>query len=150
MSVALTGNDTTILQGRILNDLADGDAVNLDFPNNLVESKVGKNGNTIYAFNSTGKVVTVTIRTLAGSDDDKFLNAQMNEYINDVAAYILLEGEFIKRVGDGLGNVNNIVYKVEGGVVQKFPNAKENVEGDIEQSVSIWQILFANADRSVS
>ena len=155
MSVALTGKDTVSIGPgtgtlRIFSDFADGDVVNLDFPNNLVEAKTGKNGNTIYALNTTGKVATVTARVLRGSADDKFLNAQMNEYLLDPAAYYLLEGEFIKRIGDGLGNVSADVYRLSGGIVQKLPNARDNVEGDTETSVSIWQMVFANADRSIS
>jgi hypothetical protein len=56
----------------------------------------------------------------------------------------------IKRIGDGTGNVTNDVYKVNGGVVQKIPVVKENVEGDTEQSVSIYLIMFANTERSLS
>ncbi len=155
MSVSLTGKDTLSIGAtagvlRIFADFADGDVATLDFPNNLLETKTGKNGNTIYALNSTGKVATLIIRVLRGSSDDKFLNAQMNEFLLDVAAYTLMEGEFIKRVGDGLGNVTNDVYRVSGGAVQKLPNAKDNVEGDTETSVTIWQIVFANTDRSIS
>ena len=153
--VSLTGNDTIAIGAsgaalRILADLADGDTAVMDFPNNLVEAKVGKNGNTIYAFNASGKVATLAIRILLGSPDDKFLNAEMNLYLADPAAYPLLAGEFIKRVGDGTGAVANIVYKIDGGVVQKMVPAKENVEGDTEQSVGVYTILFANNDRSIT
>jgi len=155
MSVSLTGKDTISigsrgLAPRILVDLADGDTGALDFPNNLVEAKTGKNGNTIYAFNSTGVVGTLMIRTLRGSADDKYLNGEMNRYKRDPAAYTLLDGEIIKRVGDGTGKVTNDVYTLDGGIVQKMPNVKENVEGDTEQAVTIWQILFANSDRSLT
>lgn len=153
--VSLTGKDTVALGAtgaalRIFADFGDGDTVNLDFPNNLVESKTGKNGNTIYAFNATGQVVAMTIRVLRGSPDDKFLNAEMNLFLADPAAYPLLAGEFIKRIGDGTGAVVNDVYKVAGGVVQKIPTVKENVEGDTEQAITIYQILFANTERSIS
>ena len=153
--VSLTGNDTVAIGAtgaalRIFADFGDGDTVNLDFPNNLVEAKTGKNGNTIYAFNATGQVVAVLIRVLRGSPDDKFLNAEMNLYLADPAAYPLLAGEFIKRIGDGAGNVINDVYKIAGGIVQKIPTVKENVEGDTEQAITIYQILFANTERSIT
>lgn len=153
--VSLTGKDTQQIGSRglalrVLADLADGDAGNLDFPNNLVEVKTGKNGNTIYAFNATGKVCTYTARVLRGSADDKYFNAQMNLYLKDPAAYVLLDGEFIKRAGDGQGNVVSDVYRVSGGIPQKMPNAKENVEGDTEQAVTVWQIAFANTERSLT
>lgn len=153
--VSLTGADTQQIGSRglalrILADLADGDTGSLDFPNNLLEVKTGKNGNTIYAFNATGKVCTYTTRVLRGSADDKYLNAQMNLYLRDPAAYVLLDGEFIKRAGDGQGNVTHDIYRVGGGAVQKMPNAKENVEGDTEQAVTVYQIIFANTERSLT
>lgn len=151
MSVALTGNDTTILDdSRIMSDLGNGDCVALDFPNNLVEATTGKNGNTLYAFNATGKTVTATIRVIAGSADDKYLNSRMREYLNDQATFILFTGEFIKRVGDGQGNVNDIIYTLAGGVIQKVPNAKDNQAGDNEQSVSVYQIVFGNSERAIA
>ena len=155
MSVSLTGGDTITIGARggaprILVDLADGDTGVLDFPNNLVEAKVGKNGNTIYAYNSMGATGTLTIRVLRGSADDKFLNSEMNRYKLDPSAYTLLDGEVIKRIGDGLGNISNDVYIMSGGIIQKMPAAKENVEGDIEQAITTWQIIFANADRGLT
>lgn len=148
MSVSLTGKDSITLDGiRTLADFADGDVCNLEFPNNIVEAKVGKNGNAIYAFNSTGKTVNATLRILRGSADDKYLNSRLREYLNDQAAFVLIEGEFIKRAGDGQGNVSNDVYKLNGGVIQKIPGTKDNIEGDTEQSVSIYNIVFANTDR---
>jgi len=148
-SVSLTGKDTTIMNDRIFGDFGDGDCVNLEFPNNLVEAKVGKNGNSIYAFNASGRLVNVKCRVLLGSSDDKYLNSEMTRYINDPASYTLLLGEFIKRVGDGAGNVTNITYKVDGGIVQKVPGAKENVSGDTEQALAEYTIVFANTDRSL-
>lgn len=155
MSVSLTGNDTIAVGTRgatlrILVDLADADTGVLEFPNNLVEAKTGKNGNTIYAFNSTGKVVTLTLRIMRGTTDDKYLNGEMNSFLNDPASYVLLDGEVVKRVGDGQGNITNDVYSLDGGIIQKMPAAKENVEGDTEQAITIWQIIFANSNRGLT
>jgi hypothetical protein len=150
MSVSLTGNDTLIIDTRIMKDLANGDTCVLDFPNNLMEAKVGKNGNAIFAFNSTGQTVNNKLRVIRGSADDKYLNSRLNEYLNDPPGFVLMKGEFIKRVGDGAGNITNEIYKVNGGIPQKFPSAKENVEGDIEQAVAEWNIVFVNADRILS
>lgn len=147
MSVALTGKDTTIIDTRRLTDQATGDCVLIDAPNNLVELKQGKNGNAIYAYNATGKQVNVTLRVIRGTADDKYLAARMQEYINDPAAFVLISGEFIKRSGDGAGNITNEVYTMSGGIIQKMPGGKENVEGDTEQAVSIYVIVFSNADR---
>ena len=149
-SVALTGNDTTIINETVLSDLADGDCVNLEIPNNIVDVKVGKNGNAIYAYNATGLQINVTIRLVAGSSDDKTLQSEMASYKNDPASYTLLAGEFIKRVGDGSGNTTSIVYLLKGGIIQKVVPTKENVGGDTEQAVSVYTLVFTNSSRTLS
>ena len=148
--VSLTGEDVQVIDSRPITDFADGDTTNIDFPNNLVEVKTGKNGNTIYGRNRPGENATVTIRLLVGSSDDKYMNGRMAEYKADPASFPLISSEFIKRVGDGEGAVTNVIYKFTGGVIQKIPNTKENVEGDTEQSVVIWQMVFANAERIIA
>lgn len=155
MSVVLTGEDTHAigsigLAPRVLADFGDGDVATLDFPNNLVEAKTGKNGNTIYSFNASGKICTYIVRVLIGSDDDKFFNSEMNKYFLNPASYVLLGGEFVKKAGDGKGNITNILYSFDGGIIQKMPNTKDNVGGDTEQNIAIWQIIFANTNRAIS
>lgn len=150
MSVALTGNDAAVTDGQVFNDFADGDTVVIDFANNVVETKKGKNGNAIYAANAQGELATATYRLIAGSKDDKYMNSRLAEYRNDSAGFVLMAGEFTKRVGDGSGNVTNITYNLEGGVIQKIPGTKENIEGDTEQAVSIWVVAFARGKRTVA
>lgn len=146
---SLTGNDTIIVDSRIMRDFSDGDTVVLEFPNNLSENKSGKNGNMIIAYNASGKTVNATLRVLRGSGDDKYLNARLQEYINDPSGFIFVEAEFVKRTGDGQGNITAEVYKLEGGTFQKVPGTKENVSGDTEQAVSTYVITFANSTRSL-
>jgi len=146
---SLTGKDTIIINERVLVDFADGDVVNLSFPNELMAVKTGKNGNSIYAYNESGKQVDVELRVLTGSDDDKFLNSLLRKMKQDPALFILLTGEFVKRVGDGSGNINNIKYTMDGGVFSQDVDSKENVEGDTEQAIAIYRLKFTNAPRSI-
>lgn len=150
MSVSLTGNDSSIIDDRIFKDFGDGDVVNLEFPNNLVEGKVGKNGNVIFAFNATGNQVIATMRVLRGSPDDKFLNSKLILYKQDPPSFVLMKAEYVKNVGDGQGNVTKDIYKLNAGIVQKMVSAKDNVEGDTEVAISIYTIFFANTDRILS
>ena len=155
MSVSLTGKDTTILsklgaQDRIMKDFGDGDVVNIDIPNNLVELKAGKDNNAIIAYNAQGKVTTVTMRVLMGSADDKFLNSEITSYLNNRPGYVLLSGEFTKKVGDGKGNITNKTWKFSNGIIQKYPTGKENVDGDTEQALSIYQLIFAQLDNIIA
>lgn len=149
-TVSLTGQDTVIINDRIFNDLADGDAGMLDYPNELAVLKTGKNGNSIYAFNEMGKQCDLTIRVVRGSEDDKFLNNLHTQMQANFSGFVLMIGEFIKKVGDGLGNVSNDTYILSGGIFTKGIASKTNAEGDTEQSVSVYSIKFANAPRVVS
>jgi hypothetical protein len=148
-TVSLTGADTVIIAGQVLLDFADADNCLLEYPNDLVATKVGKNGNSIYALNTMGLLVDVTLRLIRGSDDDKFMDQFVADTKQDFAGFELLDGTFTKRVGDGQGNITNDTYILSGGVIKKQVAAKSNVEGDTEQSISIYHLTFANADRAI-
>lgn len=148
-AVSLTGKDNILIDSQLITDGANADVSVLEFPEELVTPKIGKNGNTIYAFNASGLKAVLTLKLLAGSADDKYLNSRLNQMTNDFPSFVLISGEFVKRVGDGAGNVNEIVYICQGGVPQKIPGTKENVEGDSEQAVSEWKIVFGNAGRAI-
>lgn len=147
--VAITGADTVIINDRILTAFADGDSGAFTFPNKLVEVKVGKNKNAIYAGNPMGLICEATLRIIRGTPDDKFLNSLQSAYLNDPPSFTLLTGEFIKRVGDGAGNVTNDVYALAGGVLPNLPEVKENQAGETEQAVTIWKLTFALTERGL-
>lgn len=147
--VSLTGEDTIQIDSRVLRDLADQDAVKLEFPNDLANVKASKNGNTIFAFNETGRLVECTVRVLLGSSDDKYLNSRLQEMKNGFSDFILVTGSFSKRVGDGQGNITTAVYQCAAGVFKKQVAAKTSAEGDVEQSVSEYMITFGNGAKSI-
>lgn len=145
----LTGKDGIQIDDRVLVDLADGDAVTLDFPNDLGTPKVGKNGNIIYAVNESGRLCEVNLRLVIGSSDDKFINSRLAEFEADASAFILLTGVFTKRVGHGDGTTNTVTYECSGGVFKRKPGARTSSEGNIEQSVVVYTITFGSAPRSI-
>ena len=147
---SLTGADTVQINDRVFADFGDGDIVTITYPNELVTVKTGKNGNSIYAFNETGKQVDVEIRVLRSSPDDKFLNSIKIGMERDFAAFSLLTGEFVKRVGDGDGNVSREIYTLSGGVFSQSVDTKSNVEGDTDQSISLYRLKFTNAPKSIA
>lgn len=149
MIVSLTGNDTIIINGIIFNGFADGDIGHLTFPNDLMAVKTGKNGNSLYAFNATGRQCELMLRLVRGSSDDKYLNGLLSQMINNPPAFVLMAGEFIKNIGDGGGSITQDIYTLSGGVIKKAPEVKENLEGDIEQAVTIWTLVFTNAPRTI-
>lgn len=149
-TLALSGDDTFILQGNKFSDLADQNVVELTFPNEIATVKTGKNGNTIYGLNETGKNCELKIRCIRGSADDKFLNNLLVSQQNNFSGFVLLSGSFIKELGDGQGNITHDTYILSGGVFTKFVDGKDNVEGDTEQSISMYTIKCAAAPRALT
>ncbi len=78
------------------------------------------------------------------------MNNLITQQQANFAAFPLLQGEFIKQVGDGQGNVASDTYIVGGGVFVKFVEAKSNVEGDTEQSISVYRMKYSNAPRAIT
>lgn len=147
---ALTGKDTIQIGDLVLANFADGDVANFTYPNELVTPKTGKNGNSIYAFNETGKQVDVVLRVVKASKDDKDLNSLKVAMESDFPSFALLDATFTKRVGDGAGNVSNDVLTVSGGVFTKGIDGKDNAEGDTEQAVAVYNLKFTNSKRKIA
>lgn len=145
---ALTGNDTIILNDIPLNDFADGDIGTLEIPNNIFAIQTGKDGNTIFALDESGNNANLTVRVMMSSPDDKRLNGLIPNSAS-FAETVLLTGAVIKQVGDGTGKVSYNTYTLSGGMIQKKPNMKTNVNGDTSQAVVEYVISFANGNRSI-
>lgn len=139
---SLTGDDQIDLNvaNNLTNDLADGDAVVISIPNDLVNIQIGKNGNAIYAKDENGNRFDMEVRVLKGSVSD---NDLLTKYLATKANFsgsTFITGQFVKKFGDGNGNVNSYTYTLGGAMIRKAPEAKANVNGDTEQSVTVYNI----------
>ncbi len=148
-TVSLTGNDTIILNNRNFVDFAVDDICTLNFADNVAELRVGKNGNAIYALNENGRAADVVMNLVRGAPDDTFMNNLFNLQKSNFAGFPLMIGQFLKFVGDGLGNITKDTYLLTGGIFVKAVDVKSNVAGDVEQSVSTWTLKFSNAPRAL-
>ena len=117
-SFAITGRDTLTINDRVLTDLADGDVSVLTFPNDITSVRTGKNGNTLFNMNQTGNNCDLVLRVVRGSDDDKFFNSLLVKMKSDLPAFELMDGSFIKKVGDGSGNITNDTYALAGAFLK--------------------------------
>lgn len=149
-TVAMSGNDTVMLNNRIMRDFADNDVAKLSYPHDIANVKTGKNGNSIYGLNEAGKNCDFELRVIRGSPDDKFLNGLLTLQEANFAGFPLLIGELIKQIGDGQSNIAHDTYIISGGVFTKRIEAKSNVEGDTEQSVAIYRFKFSNSPRVIT
>ena len=147
--IAMSGNDSVIINNRILADFADGEIASIRFSGEIASMRTGKNNNSIYAINNSGRQAEVNIRVIRGGADDKFLNNLLNTQNNNFAGFALMNGEFVKKIGDGKGNITSDTYIMAGGIFTKFVEAKSNTEGDTEQSVAIYTLRFSNGPRTI-
>lgn len=151
MAVAvLSGQDTIIINNQVFTGLADGNCVELSFPNEIANVKTGKNGNSIYGFNESGKQCEVKMRLVRGCADDQFLNNLLSQQQANFSGTVLMIGQFIKKLGDGAGNISSDTYILSGGVFSKQVEAKMNTDGDVDQSVSMYSMKFSNSPRVIS
>jgi len=67
---------------------------------------------------------------------------------NDLPSFTLMAGYFVKRVGDGKGNVSSDTYLLNGGVFTKQVEVSENVEGGTDPAVCVYHLKFSNSDRA--
>lgn len=148
-TVSMTGGDSLLVNDTLIDDLADGDAFDLTFPEDIATVTIGKDGNAIFSKNEAGNRAEGVLRVLRGSPKDKYLNNLLTLQQQNFAGTILLTGEFIKKVGNGQGVITSDTYILQGGIFTKMVPGKTNSSGDPEQSVSIYTIQFAQAGRSL-
>jgi hypothetical protein len=143
MSMAIVGKDSLVINEHVFADFATGDTINAVNNNDIAAIKAGKNGNSVIAYNATGEQGELTVTLIRGGVDDKYLASEMAAFLNDPPSYVPMSGEYIKRLGDGAGNVTSLIYQLRGGVIKKIPETKENVEGDTDQATVKWTISCA-------
>lgn len=146
---AITSDDTLTLFGAVLTDFADGDVSKIEFSEDIGVVKTGKDGNTIFTDKQPGNNATLTLRLMRGSSDDQTLNTQLLSQQSDFSGFTLAQGTFVKRIGDGQGNVVSDSYTLANGLFTKLPGVSENVEGTTDQAVSIYTLKFATATRGI-
>lgn len=145
----ITSDDTLTIFDRVVNDFASGDISAVTYTEDLVNSKTGKNKNTIFAKNESGNNGSLVLRLMRGSDDDRFFAGKVSQIEGDFASFVLGNGQLVKRLGDGQGNVIRDVTTLAGISLSRKPDSKTNVDGDTEQGVTIYTFKIANVTRSI-
>lgn len=149
----ITANDTLTITGmyngnlvtQIFNTLSDKSTVNITFPNKLLTLTVGKNANAIAAANKKGMIAMMELRPLAANIDDLFLLSQLAQWSSNPTAFVALSGTFVKNFGDGMGNIVKKSYILNFGFVEENVPLTENVEGETDQAVAMYKLIWGNA-----
>ncbi len=147
---AVAGKDVLIINGQVLTGYADADAIKFEPQGPVAQMKVSKDGNSIYSMQYSGIVARLTVRLVRGCFDDTVINGLLQQWIADPATFTLLTGSYVKRIGDGKGNVTSEVYQFAGGVIESIPSGHSNMDGNTEQSVTVYTFLFRNDARLMS
>lgn len=154
MILTITGKDSLTLniagEAVVISDLSFGDGSKIEFPNELSVIKTGKDGNSVIALNNSGINSKLTLRLPIGSPSDKKLQSALSLWLSSPTTFTAISGTFIKKAGDGLGNEISPTYTLLGGVPLKVPGASYNSDGDSEQGVSTWEMIFCSAARSIA
>lgn len=148
-TIALSGNDVVSINNRLLVDFAVGKVTKLTFPNNIADLRTGKNGNSVYGLNYSGRIAELQLLMVRGSSDDIFLNSLLAGQQLNFAGTTLMIGQFIKKLGDGAGNITSDTYNCGGGIFVKQVEAETDTDGAVEQSLATYMIRFSNAPRSI-
>ena len=148
-SFVLTGADTIIINDEVIADLANGTVATLEFDTDIATATIGKDGNAILAPNAQGDQGVLTLRLPLAGYSDRRLNGLMSQQKANFVNTVTLTGGLFKKVGDGQGNVQTVSYSCSGGFFQRNISAQSNVEGDGEQGVAVYQILFTSCKRSI-
>ena len=145
----LVGSDTIVINGNTLADFGHGEIGKISFGTDLATVKTGKNKNAIFAANASGDQATMEIRVLRGTPDDKTLNSIIISYKNDPIGFNLVTGTVAKKIGDGAGGISSDNFVLAGGVPTKNVEVISNVEGDVEQAISLYTFQFSAATRTI-
>lgn len=145
----LTGKDTLVIDGKLIEDGADGDCVTIEFPNDLATITRGKNGNSLITKNEQGKIINVTLRVCQNGETDKYFINKLSQFDNDVTSFATIKGTFTKRTGDGQGNTTKKTYDLTGGVIIRNAGAIDSATGNVDSAVSTYNLTFANGTVSV-
>lgn len=147
-SFVLTGADTCIIFDRSLTDFGKGDVVKVDYENDFVKVEQGKNGNTVYTTDNSGKVAKITVKVLRGSPDDQFMANIVNQADADLPSFTLGDGIFVKRVGQGDGSVIFDTYTLGGVSPVRRQDAMENTDGEPDQAQVVYIFKAAGSRRT--
>jgi hypothetical protein len=147
-AVALTGADTCIMFARSFTDFGKGDVVKIDYENDFVKVEQGKNGNTVYTTDNSGKVVKITMKLIRGSPDDQFMSYMLSLALADLPTFVLGDGTFVKRIGQGDGSVVFDTYTLGGISPVRLQDAMENTDGEPDQAQVTFILKAASSPRS--
>jgi len=149
ISNSYTGGDVLILDNIQLNNFPNGKVADLTYDDTLVEQKIGKTGNSINVYKQVGNKAKFILRVMRGSVDDIRLNSRLLLMKQDLPSFVALTMSLSKRFGDGTGSFLTETHSLANGVFTKNPGVMTDVDGDTEQSITVYEMSFATVIKAI-
>lgn len=136
-----TKNTTLTLNGRIIEDVPQGDTFTISFPNEISSQTQGVSGGVVAKDRSDKDTATLTVRVLRGSGDDSFFTNIINQQ-NLAVIDGSMKTNFVR---DGVAGTDT--YTLSTGTMQ---NREDHVINNSDgEEVSQYVILFGSAIRQL-
>jgi len=155
-----TGNDTITLMGIPLNNFGTGKILEITWDNTLITQKVGKNGNSVTVFTPAGNQAKAVLKVMRASSDDTYIDSLLKLMRNDITSFVPLALTLKKPFGLSTGyqiggssltppsiNLSNDSTILTNGFFSKNPMVMTDIDGDIEQTYTVCEMLFSNFER---
>lgn len=136
---------------RVLTDFADGTIFDIDYVSDLINSTTGKEGNTVFVKDERGRNGKGSMRILKGSSDDNYLNGLFTDMKSSFGSGTkILTIDIVRKIVDGTGTTLTESFNLQGCLLTQMPKTSVNVHGDTEQAISVWNMVAADVNRSIS
>jgi hypothetical protein len=141
-STSLAQSDTLRINAQNISTLANEDPGKLEFPNELANVDVDKQGNGLLAINQKGLIADLDVRLVMAGSDDQFLNTLLNQQTS--GSPTILAAILTKNFANQAGQVTSVQFQLNGGIFLKPPPVMISAVGNIEQTIAVYKFRFAN------
>lgn len=141
-STSIAQSDSLRLNNQVVSTFAQEDCGKLDFPNELISVDVDKQGNGLLAINQRGLICDLDMRLVMAQTDDQYLNSLLAQQTS--GSPTVLSAVFTKNFADAKGNVTSVQVQLNGGAFLRGIPMIISAGGNIEQTVAVYKLRFAN------
>lgn len=146
-STSIAQSDTLRLNNQVISTFANEDCGKLDFPNELATVDVDKQGNGLLAINQKGLIADLDLRLVMAAVDDAYLNSLLAQQTGGTPT--IISGVLTKNFADQEGNVTSVQMQLNGGVFLRGVPLMLSAGGNIEQTIAVYKLRFANWQRLI-
>jgi hypothetical protein len=137
----IASNDGLIINSRVITNFAGPKSILTEYPNDINDIHIFKNGNMIWMRKIQGLLVNITIKLMINSDDDKFLNSLFKSSQQNPNIFSPINMQHIKNTTNENGNLLQAIVDIPWAMFQKLPSMQDDSEGDVEQAISTWGFI---------